>query len=111
MKYRYFVFLLVLGIFSFLCVSCDSEEKIIDPKQVCFEFYELNKKLNFENLYYMDIPIIRQYAEYNSKKNEIVIIPVYVGIMDTINDVYVKLPVFKDGADRTKQERFLLDAK
>jgi len=106
MKCKHFVFVLVLGMFSFLCASCDSEDEIIDPRQVCFEFYELNKNLNFENLYYMNIPCVRQYLEYDSKKNEYVVIPVFVCITDTVNDdSHILLPVFKDGADNTKQHR------
>lgn len=106
LKYTNFIHVLIYGMLSFLFITCNSKKEIIDPKQVCFEFYELNKKSNFGDLYYMDIPIIRQYFEYDSKKNEYTIIPLYVGITDSIHNLYIKLPVFKKGADKTEQNRF-----
>ena len=106
LKCGYFMLVLISGMFSLLCIECNSQEKVIDPKQLCFEFYKLNKEITFGDLYYMVIPGARQYSEYDSKKNEITIIPVYINIKDTINNTHINLPVFKDGADKTEQERF-----
>ena len=112
MKSKYFIFLLISGLVPFLYMACDSGEKTIDPNQLCFEFYELNKETNFRDLYYMNIPDVRQHFEYDSKKNKYTIIPVLVGIRDSVNgETYTRLPVFRDGADKAKQHNFLLNVK
>ena len=96
-------FALIIGLFF---ISCESNEKKIDPLELCTEFYELNKESNFDDLYYMSIPGARQYSEYDSENNKITIIPLYVNIKDTIADTFINLPVFKNGADITEQRRF-----
>ena len=46
-----------------LFFSCKSKERI-DPYQLCLDFYELNKSLEFENLFNIHILGIRETIEY-----------------------------------------------
>jgi hypothetical protein len=62
--------------------------------------------VNFDGLYNLDILGIREYSEYDKKTNKIHRIPVVIGIQDTIDNVYLLLPIFKNGAEKKEQQIF-----
>jgi hypothetical protein len=53
----------ILGLFF---VSCKSNEQKLNSFNLCSEFYELNKELNFNGLFNVQILGIRESSEFNA---------------------------------------------
>lgn len=98
---KYFAFIMCL-----FFVSCKSNDRKLDPLKLCSEFYELNKDLNFNGLFNMQILGIRDYAAYNDSTPKYERIPVVIEIHDSISKEYIKLPVFSKNAELEEQKLF-----
>ncbi len=79
---------------------------MLDPLKLCSDFYELNKDLNFNGLFNVQVLGIREYSEYDNKTQKFNRIPVVVGINDSISGKNIKLPVFSKNADVEEQKKF-----
>lgn len=98
---KYFVFIMCL-----LFVSCQSNERKLDPLKLCTEFYELNKDLNFDGLFNVQILGIRDHSVFNDSTLKYSYIPFYIGINDSVSKNNIKLPVFSKNAELEEQKLF-----
>lgn len=96
------VSLIFIVLFSLFACS----KKKIDPYKLCKEFYELNKDVNLEGLFYVQILGIREYSEFDKTIMKYNRIPVAIGIDDSISKQNIKLPVFRNGANAEERKLF-----
>lgn len=98
----------LIFIISLFLVSCKPKEQKLDPLNVCSKFYELNKDLNFNELFNVHILGIREHSEYDNSVQKIKYnrIPVVIGIDDPISKKNIKLPVFSKNADLEEKKIF-----
>lgn len=78
----------------------------MDPYELCFEFYELNKNKNLDGLLNLQILTIREKSEYDEKIHKNIRIPAVIGIDDSVSMENIKLPSFKKNADLQEKKIF-----
>lgn len=89
-----------------LFVSCKPNEKKMNPLTLCSEFYELNKELDFNGLFNVQILGIRDYSIKSDSTLKYQRVPVVIGINDSISKENLKLPVFSRNAELDEQKLF-----
>lgn len=108
-KARKIYFNLIIGTFfisGYFFIACSSNEKKMDPYELCFEFYELNKNKNLDGLLNLLILTIREKSEYDEKIHKNIRIPAVIGIDDSVSMENIKLPSFKKNADLPEKKYF-----
>jgi len=91
---NYNIILLFLIIFWFS--SCDQKE--FDEMKLCNEFYQLNKNMNFQNLFGVAIGSNRVNSKYDKSSNQYRLIFKDIGVYDYETKGYLTLPIFSSDA-------------
>ncbi len=98
---RYFIIAI-----SLFLVSCKSSELKLDPFELCSEFYELNKDVNFDGLINVQILGIREHSEFDKSSGKYNRIPVVIGVNDSISKENIEFPSFSKDANLEEKKLF-----
>jgi len=95
----------MLSLWAILFVSAvNCSQKEMDPKELCEEFYQLNKDRSFDGLFDVSIGSGRVLSVYDKSANQYDLAFKAISVFDTIQKNYVNLLVFKREASLSEKD-------
>lgn len=96
--------ILQLGLLLTSMITFGCSHREIDSYQLCKDFYELNKRKNFDGLYDVSIGVGRTSAKYSASSKQYDLFFNTIAVFDEESKGHRTIPVFKRGASLAERE-------